>query len=140
MDDGGVRARETSCAGFVAAIYSLGVWRFFVERFKLLPGLKFPQHSPHFFGLLFLVFLEMAGSRCDRPLRTAGLLLRPAIRLGDLQQLWRPASHLHWRDRAMIRQSLIRLPIGPSVFWILTFSELRLLLQRFATSHHLNRF
>ena len=25
-------------------------------------------------------------------------------------------------------------------FWILTFSELSLLLQRFATSHHLNRF
>ena len=53
-----------------------------------------------------LAFLEMAGSRPDRPLRTPGLLLRPVISLGDLLQLWHPTSHLHWRYNAMIRQSL----------------------------------
>ena len=60
--------------------------------------------------LPFLTFLEMVGSRPDRPLRTPGLLLRPAISLGDLRQLWHPTSHLHWRDHAMIRQSLHSLP------------------------------
>ena len=60
----------------------------------------------NFLGPPFLAFLEMAGSRPDRPLRTPGLLLQPAISLGDLRQLWHPTSHLHWRDHAMIRQSL----------------------------------
>ena len=48
----------------------------------------------------------MAGSRPDRPLRTPGLLLRPATSLEGLLQLWHPPSHLHWRDHAMIRQPL----------------------------------
>ena len=62
--------------------------------------------TPNFWGRPFWSFLEMAGSRPDRPLRTPGLLLRPVISLGDLLQLWHPTSHLHWGSRAMIRQSL----------------------------------
>ena len=61
---------------------------------------------PNFWGRPFWSFLEMVGSRPNRPLRTPGLLLRPVISLGDLLQLWHPTSHLHWRSRAMIRQSL----------------------------------
>ena len=68
-------------------------------------GKLFFSH-PKFLGPPFLAFLEMVGSRPDRPLRTPGLLLRPVISLGDLLQLWHPTSHLHWRDHAMIRQSL----------------------------------
>ena len=40
--------------------------------------------TPNFWGRPFWSFLEMAGSRPDRPLRTPGLLLRPVISLGDL--------------------------------------------------------
>ena len=49
--------------------------------------LESPRSNPQFFGVALLAFLEMVGSRPDRPLRTPGLLLRPAISLGDLQQL-----------------------------------------------------
>ena len=66
---------------------------------------KYSLTAVHKFGP-FWSFLEMAGSRPDRPLRTPGLLLRPVISLGDLLQLWHPTSHLHWGSRAMIRQSL----------------------------------
>ena len=50
----------------------------------------------NFLGLPYMAFLEMVGSRRDRPHRTPGLLLRSAISLGDLRQLWHPTpSHLH---------------------------------------------
>ena len=63
-----------------------------------------------------ILAFEMAGSRPDRPLRIPGLLLRPAVSLGDLRQLWHPTSHLYWRDHAMIRQSLHSPPHGGPQF------------------------